>query len=70
MCADILKEREAVALKAIKSLYGKPDGEHGPTLFASHHLSEVEPAYWLRIVDTEQPNPDQVLSTLEQIPFS
>jgi hypothetical protein len=57
-------ERQASARHAIKSLYGKPDGEYGPTLFVSHHLNEIEPGYWLKIVGIERPNPQQVLDAL------
>jgi hypothetical protein len=64
MGADKLDERQARALQAIKSLYGKPEGEHGPTLFVSHHLNQIEPAYWLRTVGVEQPKPEQVLGAL------
>jgi Protein of unknown function (DUF2004) len=64
MNADIFAARQAAALQAIKSLYGKPEGEYGPTLFVSHHLEEVEAAYWLRTFGTAQPNPDQVLNAL------
>ena len=64
MTADALNKRQATALQAIKDLYGKPKGEYGPTLFVSHHLQEVEAAYWLRVFGTAQPNPDQVLNAL------
>ena len=61
---DVFKERQAIALRSIKSLYDKPEGEYGPTLFVSHHLSEIESAYWLRTVGIEQPSPDQILNLL------
>ena len=64
MDADILEERQATARQAIKARYGKPDGEYGPTLFVSHHLKEIEPAYWLRTVGVQQPQPEQVLDAL------
>ncbi len=64
MNADNLDEREASARQAIQSLYGKPEGEYGPTLFVSHHLNEIGPAYWLRTVGVKQPKPEQVLEAL------
>lgn len=64
MDADKLDERQGSARQAIKSLYGKPEGEHGPTLFVSHHLNEIEPTYWLRTVGVERPKPEQVLDAL------
>ena len=64
MDADVFRERQATALRAIKSLYGKPKGEFGPTLFVSHHLKEIDAAYWQRTVGAEQPNPDQILNLL------
>jgi hypothetical protein len=64
MNAKTSDERQAAALRAIKSLYGKPEGEFGPTLFVSHHLTEIEPEYWLRTLGTNQPEPDQILNAL------
>jgi hypothetical protein len=64
MNAEISDERQAAALRAIISLYGKPGGEYGPTLFVSHHLAEIEPEYWQRTLGTNQPEPDQILNAL------
>jgi hypothetical protein len=64
MTKDATKKRCAAALRAIKSLYGKPDGEFGPTLFVSHHLEEIEGAYWRRTVGVARPTPKQVLNAL------
>ncbi len=64
MTQDAFGERCTAALRAIKSLYGKPEGEFGPTLFVSHHLEEVEGAYWLRTVGVARPTPNQVLNAL------
>jgi hypothetical protein len=64
MDTDIFSERQATALRAIKSLYGKPEGEYGPTLFVSHHLQEIEPDHWLRTIGVRQPDADQILSSL------
>lgn len=64
MDAGKLDGRHASARQAIKSLYGRPGGENGPTLFVSHHLTELEPAYWLKATGSERPNPEQVLDAL------
>ena len=64
MDADVSRERQASARRAIKSLYGKPEGEYGPTLFVSHHLEEIEPEYWLRTVGAQKPSPEQILDAL------
>lgn len=61
---DVLSKRTETALRAIKACFGKPEGEYGPTLFVSHHLDEIESAYWLRTIGVERPSPDQVLSML------
>lgn len=64
MTKDPLEERRVTALRAIKSLYGTPEGEFGPTLFVSHHLAEIDAAYWMRTVGVARPTPDQVLNAL------
>ncbi|HRE44670.1 MAG TPA: DUF2004 domain-containing protein [Terricaulis sp.] len=64
MDADTSGERQAEARRAIKTLYGKPEGEFGPTLFVSHHLNEIEPEYWLRTVGVQEPSAEQVLNAL------
>lgn len=58
MDAGLSKERQVAARQAIKSRYGKPHDEYGPTLFLSHHLQEIEPEYWLRTVGVPQPSPE------------
>lgn len=64
MDAEVSRERQAIARRAIKSLYGKPEGEYGPTLFVSHHLEEIEPEYWLRTVGVQKPSLEQILDAL------
>jgi len=64
MNANVLNERTAIALAAIKSLFGKPEGEYGPTLFVSHHFRILSGEYWLKAVGVKQPNADQVLDSL------
>ena len=58
---DEIKRREAVALAAIKGAFGTDHDEFGATLFASHHLEEIDPAYWKKHLSTETPNPRRVL---------
>ena len=40
------------------------NGEDAVDLFISHHLLEVEPAYWLEHTGTEKPTPRQVFELL------
>jgi hypothetical protein len=63
-----IQRREGVARAAIKEAYGTaPSDELGPapSLFVSHHLEEIEPAYWMQHLSTETPDPSQVLELLE-----
>lgn len=59
-----MSQMKNTALAKIKSLYGTPQGEFGPTLFVSHHLDEIEKADWLRVLKTENPTSKQVLDSL------
>ena len=58
------KEYEQVALSKIKSLFGVSAGEDSVTLFVDHHLSELEPGYFLKTYGTETPNSSQILDSL------
>ena len=62
---DELERRTRLALDAIRSSLGTPDGEYGATLFASHHLEEIDGAYWQARLGTEKPEPAAVLGLLE-----
>ncbi|MBK7583427.1 MAG: DUF2004 domain-containing protein [Myxococcales bacterium] len=59
-----LTRRKNVALEAIKRSLGTATGEYGATLFASHHLDELEPSYWRAHLETDKPEPAQVLDLL------
>lgn len=59
-----MNQKEKIVLTKIRSLYGTPEGEFGPTLFVSHHLDEVEKADWLTVLKTENPTPQQILESL------
>ena len=61
---DEIKRREAVARAAIKKAYGTADDEDGPTLFVSHHLEEIDSAYWKQHFSTETPDPQRILDAL------
>ena len=47
------------------SSFGTEDGEFGATMFATHHIEELEPAYWLKHLGTETPEPRKVLDALQ-----
>jgi len=59
-----MTQHEKTARESIKSFYGTPEGEDGPTLFISHHLDELEPDFWVRTYGTEAPEATQVLDSL------
>jgi hypothetical protein len=58
-------QREAVALKAIKASYGNEESEYSTTLFATHHIEELESSYWEKHLGVETPMPQQVLDLLK-----
>ena len=61
---DELKKREQSAISAIKSVFGNPEQEYGVTMFAEHHIEELEPEYWEKHLGTTQPDPRKVLDLL------
>lgn len=60
-----LARRTRVALDAIRKSLGTEAGEFGATLFASHHLGELEASYWQARLQNDRPAPSQVLELLE-----
>ena len=60
-----LSRREVAAREAIAAIHGTAGDEFGVTLFVSHHLDEVDLAYWKKHTGTEKPEPRQVLDILE-----
>ena len=60
-----IQRRENIALEAIKSTFGTEDGEFGATMFATHHIEELEPTYWLKHLGTATPEPKKVLDILQ-----
>jgi hypothetical protein len=61
---DEIKKREAAAIAAIKKAFGTADDESGATLFVSHHLEEIDSAYWKQHFSTETPDPHRILDSL------
>ncbi len=59
-----IEAREKAAIKAIKSAYGTPEQEDGVTLFAEHHIEELEPEYWVKHLGIKNPDPKKVLDLL------
>ncbi|OYD48827.1 DUF2004 domain-containing protein [Acidovorax kalamii] len=60
-----IQRRENIALEAIKSTFGTEDGEFGATMFATHHIQELESTYWLKHLGTSTPEPKKVLDILQ-----
>lgn len=61
---EAIASREKAALAAIKQTFGTDAGEYGANLFATHHIEEVDGAYWQKHLGTEQPAEAQVLDIL------
>ncbi len=59
-----LSRRTKVALEAIKHSLTTPAGEFGAALFVTHHLEELEAAYWQAHLQTGKPSPTQVIGLL------
>lgn len=61
---DETKRREAIARDAIKSAFDAADVESDVALFISHHLEELDSAYWKKHFSTEAPDPHRILESL------
>ena len=59
-----IERRTAAALAAIKASYGTAEAEYAATLFVSHHLEEIEAAYWTKHFGDPTPEPAQILDKL------
>jgi hypothetical protein len=59
---DEIKRREVVARAAIKRALGGDDS--GVSLFVSHHLDELDSAYWKKHFSTDRPDPLRILDAL------
>jgi hypothetical protein len=60
-----IKRREQAALAAIQSVFGTQADEYGVTLFVSHHLEEIESAYWQEHLGSDRPEARSVLGLLQ-----
>ena len=59
-----LIRRRQVALEAIQDAVGTEVGEFSADLFVSHHLEEIDAAYWLERLGTAKPDSKQILGLL------
>ncbi|ABW30118.1 DUF2004 domain-containing protein [Acaryochloris marina] len=59
-----LARRTQVALEAIQDSTGTEAGKFGADLFVSHHLEEIDAAYWLERLGTGKPGSRQILGLL------
>jgi len=60
-----VERRTAAALTAIKRTMDEGGGEFSVVLFASHHLEELDAAFWKKHTGTPHPSPKVVLDLLE-----
>lgn len=60
-----IQRRTAAALLAIKQAMNESDADSSVQLFVSHHLQELDAAYWNDHAGTPQPSPKKVLDLLE-----
>ena len=58
-----IARRTAAALAAIKQSLGAEDS--AVSMFASHHVEELDAAYWNKHAGTAKPTPKQVVDLLE-----
>jgi len=60
-----IARRTSAALAAIRESADQGDEDSGIALFASHHLEELDAAYWQKHAGTPRPSAKQVLDLLE-----
>lgn len=60
-----IERRTAAALAAIKRSLDEGDDDSAVLLFASHHVEELDSAYWKKHAGTTRPNAKQVVDLLE-----
>ena len=61
---DEIKRRETAARAAIKRALDTADDESDVTLFISHHLEELDSAYWMKHFSTGKPDRNRILDLL------
>ncbi len=59
-----IERRSHDALSAIKNVFGTEEDKYGVTMFASHHIEELEEKFWEKHLNTKKPEPNQVLDIL------
>jgi hypothetical protein len=59
-----LTRRTRIALEAIRRSLDTEAGEDGATLFATHHLEELDPSYWRTHLNSDKPTSAQVVGLL------
>jgi hypothetical protein len=59
-----IKEREKLALDAIKQVFGTEAGEDSINLFVEHHLAELPESYWQQHLQSDAPKPSAVVNLL------
>lgn len=59
-----VERRTAAARAAIKRTLDQGEGEFSVALFVSHHLDELDAAYWKKHAGTPRPSPKKVLDLL------
>jgi hypothetical protein len=59
-----LSRRTHIAIEAIKRSLDTEEGEYGASLFASHHLDELDASYWRTHLQIDRPTPSQVIGLL------
>jgi len=64
MNEDTPQQKQKLALAKIKSIHGTPEDEFGPSLFVSHHIEEIEDAYWINNYGTKAPPAEKILDSL------
>lgn len=60
-----IAKRTRIAITAVKRSYGTEDGEFKATLFATHHIRELDDSYWQKHLGVRNPDPAQIFNILE-----
>ena len=61
---DEIKRRETAARAAIKKAFDPSDEESEVAMFISHHLEELDSAYWQKHFSTAKPDAQRILDAL------
>ena len=63
--AKEVKRRTAAALSAIRRAVDEGEDDSSVSLFVSHHLEELDAAYWKKRAGTQRPSSKQIVDLLE-----